>query len=190
MAKTHTKGEVENFLPAHGASDTVKGAPLTREQGTMNPQTRNLGVTAFLIALLLESGGILAALALFGPASVPSSAEPAIRHSTSSPTPPTKKQRPEPPHDTRELITGYVAERRVVGKNEQLFWNVSEGTYAATLMLARDDERIAFVCVWEGNIPSEVQPGRKINVRGKYHTRTPGGARVYVECELVEPITP
>lgn len=152
----------------------------------MGAQTRNMGLMAFIISILLASGGILAAIALFSPASTTPATEATLRHSTPPSTPTTRRDRPKPPPDTREVVTGYVAERRVAGKNEQLFWNVPEGSYAATLTLARDDERIAFVCVWDGNLPSEVQPGRKIDVRGKYHTRTPGGAKVYIGCELVE----
>jgi hypothetical protein len=67
-------------------------------------------------------------------------------------------------------VVGYLADVRVTGKNEKLFWNVPEGMNAVTLTKGEKDDAISYVCVWpKGEAPP---------------ARVKGGATVLIDCRL------
>jgi hypothetical protein len=93
------------------------------------------------------------------------------------PAPATRKQE-RPPE-----VTGYVLDVRAVGVNESLFWGVPEGLGAVTLATSADGDRADFICVFPGGAP-DLKAGRLVRVAGKPGKTTPGGAKVYTDCEL------
>lgn len=81
------------------------------------------------------------------------------------------------------VVTGYVADLRTTGQLERLAWGVEDDQQAVTLLKARDDEQLGYICIWgKGLLPRE---GARVIVRGRYHGRTLAGAAVYVDCSLV-----
>lgn len=92
---------------------------------------------------------------------------------------------PQPPAK-EEVVVGYIADIRVTGKNERTFWEVPEGKDAVTLTKNKEDERLSYVCIWEGAPPAKCKPGAKVQVVGVYTGNTTAGARIYVGCRLKE----
>lgn len=85
-----------------------------------------------------------------------------------------------------EVVEGYVADIRVTGKNERTFWDVPEGKDAVTLTKNKEDERLSFVCIWDGAPPARVKAGARVQVVGVYTGNTTAGARIYQKCRLKE----